>query len=198
MPFQLLWESRYLSTRCPYYRAPSWSWLSVDGEIAAGPMEGDSTLVSHATVEDIVITRAGQQNGNRIKSAHIKVKGYMKNAKLDMQLPSRRLIIDDCGSQNQSISIDGSVSKWGSASGNVCCLLIFSQFWFGLGKTSRRGLILRQTSCPEYEGEVYVRVGTFTFTFEESSRGQPTGPFPLASRTSYQYEGVPMESIIIV
>jgi hypothetical protein len=193
MPFQLLWESGYLSTRCPYYRAPSWSWLSVDGEIAAGPMEGDSTLMSHAIVEDIVVTRAGQQNGDRIKSAYIKLKGYIKKAKLEMQLSTGSLIIDDCHSQKQFISIDGRVSKWGSGSGNVCCLLIFSKF--SLEKTSRRGLILRQTSRPEHEREVYERVGTFLF--EDSSKDRPTGLFSLEIRSIGQY-GALKKSIVIV
>jgi hypothetical protein len=39
LPAQLAWNALPSATSTPTYRAPSWSWLSIDGEVAAGEIE---------------------------------------------------------------------------------------------------------------------------------------------------------------
>jgi hypothetical protein len=122
-----------------------------------------------------VARAAGPQIGDRIEFAYIKLKGFIKKAKLDMQLSTGSVTIDDCHSQYLSVSIDGRVSAWGLGSGNVCCLLISSQP--GLDKEfTRRGLILRETYALSIKGRSMSE--SEHFSLKSLLRTSQRGSFP--------------------
>lgn len=75
LPFALLWEVRFWSfpqpKRADTYRAPSWSWASMDGRVDAGAITtGDVTDL--VTVEDVVIDLVDPNNPyGQIKSGSL-------------------------------------------------------------------------------------------------------------------------------
>jgi hypothetical protein len=87
-----LWRSRFcellnwhvasrawkpLRTR-PAYRAPSWSWASIDGQIEY-PVLGDRQL---AEIEDIQITPVAHDTAGQIAGGHVIIKGLLFQAQL--------------------------------------------------------------------------------------------------------------------
>ncbi|KAN0116743.1 HET domain containing protein [Hyaloscypha variabilis] len=77
VPFQLLWEIDKLSTEpSEMYRAPSWSWLSIDGVA----MTYFSTSLDFPSVEidAIEITRAGDSRISPITAGFMKLTGALR------------------------------------------------------------------------------------------------------------------------
>jgi hypothetical protein len=91
LPAQLAWNALPSATSTPTYRAPSWSWLSIDGEIAAGEIEAYAPLAMKeidrghllqpryvvAELKHIAITRAGESALSPITSGFIRLRGML-------------------------------------------------------------------------------------------------------------------------
>jgi hypothetical protein len=122
IPTELLWETLSPAWRCLVYRAPSWSWLLIDGGINQLPAHLYlATRVSDVEIEDVVISRAGFQNRNGIASAYIKLRGSIKEAPLTCLCPpSYALIVD--GREDVSPSADEKNSQLETR--KVWCLLV--------------------------------------------------------------------------
>ncbi|CAM1507251.1 Fc.00g068920.m01.CDS01 [Cosmosporella sp. VM-42] len=72
LPLGLLWDPEFGSCkRATVYRAPSWSWASVDGRIHRRAVsEGETTVLS--TLEDVVVDLVDPQNQyGQVKSASL-------------------------------------------------------------------------------------------------------------------------------
>lgn len=149
--YELLWTVERQpggqpARRSKEYRAPSWSWMSVDGKIAYQyktdyDITGDTQM---AWVEDAkVATRDGSLTGP-IVSAYIKIKGPLVE---DIALPSS---YDD---EEDSMQAEGSASAW---------LIMFSHYIYHL----IWGLALRCIESGPNQG-CYRRVGTFQKSCED-------------------------------
>jgi hypothetical protein len=86
LPAQLAWRALPFATSTPTYRAPSWSWLSIDGEIEAYPppvtKETDSGSLSLpryvvAELKHIAIARVGDSALSPITSGFIRLRGML-------------------------------------------------------------------------------------------------------------------------
>jgi hypothetical protein len=81
LPGQLLWQTTELAKTSTQYRAPSWSWLSIDGAVSAhlslGVEEKDCDTffeIACAKLEDIEIIRAGESALSPIISGFIRLR----------------------------------------------------------------------------------------------------------------------------
>jgi hypothetical protein len=86
LPAQLAWKALPSATSAQTYRAPSWSWLSIDGEIEAytPPVtrETDSGFPLQpryivAELKHIAITRTGESALSPITSGFIRLRGML-------------------------------------------------------------------------------------------------------------------------
>ena len=86
LPAQLAWNALPSATSTSTYRAPSWSWLSIDGEIEAyAPLAMKETDGGHllqpryvvAELKHIAITRAGESALSPITSGFIRLRGML-------------------------------------------------------------------------------------------------------------------------
>jgi hypothetical protein len=75
LPFQLLWRPAYKSprTKSNPYRAPSWSWASLDGQIRCGTFKGDPLI----TIIDAAVTPLGKDSAGQIFDAYIRLDGEL-------------------------------------------------------------------------------------------------------------------------
>lgn len=70
LPFQLLWaKHRSRLIRSTPYRAPSWSWASVDGEIRTSRFNGEPLV----TLVDAGVTPIGKDSSGQISHAYIRL-----------------------------------------------------------------------------------------------------------------------------
>lgn len=84
LPYHLLWykEKPAATGRSVVYRAPTWSWASVDGEVWSHPislMDGEEILVS---IVEAVVQNAGSNTTRSVASGSIKMRGLLKQARL--------------------------------------------------------------------------------------------------------------------
>ncbi|PMD26174.1 hypothetical protein NA56DRAFT_338755 [Hyaloscypha hepaticicola] len=86
LPAQLAWKALPFATSTQTYRAPSWSWLSIDGEIeayaspATKETDSGSLLLPRyvvAELKHIAITRAGESALSPITSGFIRLRGML-------------------------------------------------------------------------------------------------------------------------
>ena len=81
LPTQLLWFVRdakqangFPAKRPPFYRAPSWSWASVDGEVSAGTVSYDGILI---TVTSTKITPVTDDETGQVGDGTIVLRGTL-------------------------------------------------------------------------------------------------------------------------
>jgi hypothetical protein len=157
----------------PAYRAPSWSWASIDGQIEY-PVFGDKQL---ATIEDINILPLAHDTAGQIADGHVIVKGLLFQAKLS---PCRNSKMSDsyihmqignstcCLGFAQSASMRNLFFDLGPGSVernmlvNLLPLISSVDDWhsYSIYRASICGLILEQVPGEE----VYRRFGFFDFT----------------------------------
>lgn len=175
LPYHLLWfmERPSLTARAtdvPNYRAPSWSWASVDGVITDHPIsniEGEKILIEVLDAQTYSLTadRTAQCKGGLIR-----LRGFLKPAKWarveddDLHF----LIFDDGESSDgsydgiyQSIAFPDYIDI--SQSPNIFCLPIHT---FELADEESRtyGLILESVGKSE---DTFRRVGQFKSEFDD-------------------------------
>ncbi|CAI4213521.1 unnamed protein product [Parascedosporium putredinis] len=83
MPWSLLWGPDQSSTRPAEYRAPSWSWASLDGSISCfGDTMGwwDEEPQAHCVVEDASVTPKGLDEFGEVFDGYLTVRGALKEA----------------------------------------------------------------------------------------------------------------------
>lgn len=86
LPSQLLWHvdncrqiDNTASVRPEKYRAPSWSWASVDGVISTGKFSDDGVIVD---VLEVSITPATADPTGLVKSGFLRLRGVLKELQL--------------------------------------------------------------------------------------------------------------------
>ena len=83
LPYHLLWykEKPADTGRSVIYRAPTWSWASVDGEVWCHPIsliDGEEILVS---IIEAVVQNSGSNTAGSVVSGSIKMRGMFKQAR---------------------------------------------------------------------------------------------------------------------
>jgi hypothetical protein len=88
LPSQLLWRTERSAKSSQIYRAPSWSWLSIDGEVVAyhsliiDETKRDSFLeIDCVELEAMEIKRAGESPLSPIISGFIKLRGLLHSGR---------------------------------------------------------------------------------------------------------------------
>lgn len=77
--WEVAWESTWrvinahLARRSPCYRAPSWSWLSIDGPVDSGKAYNNLVFI------EIVDLKVGYE-ADRVKSGYIRIRGVLTEA----------------------------------------------------------------------------------------------------------------------
>lgn len=75
LPWLLLWEARWC-TRYPAYRAPTWSWASLDGHIVF-PLQSIFEEDVVITIMEAEVTPVADSTTGQICDAFIKLQGDM-------------------------------------------------------------------------------------------------------------------------
>ena len=79
---QLLWSASRC-TRPETYRAPSWSWASVDGSITPNPVS-DARQIALAEVVDAGVELAGENPTGQVNQGFVRLRGYLATMTLRM------------------------------------------------------------------------------------------------------------------
>jgi hypothetical protein len=106
----LLWTVLHnaTSTRPLFYRAPSWSWASVDGHITSADYTVEDCLIH---VEDVVLKYASEDMTGAVTDGWLDLRGTLKPL---------RLWDDDCGSGPEwPITFDGHIVKEDEADATI-------------------------------------------------------------------------------
>jgi len=80
MPVFLLWAPTNNARRPASYRAPSWSWASVDGQVSILEGFNDSSRSIHCQVLEAGTTRAGLDPLGGVSSGYLRLRGPLKQA----------------------------------------------------------------------------------------------------------------------
>lgn len=162
----LFWDVVGEALRPPRYRAPSWSWASLDSEAVTwrGPR---TCLVErcqlHCRVLQSHTALAGPSQFGAITSAHLKLEGHVVGVQLG---PSAADASEDnpwsVYHQGRSIAeakLDLAHPIAGAeAEIHIWALLVST---CGIGKSATRGLLLEAGNRKDGEPAVFCRVGTF-------------------------------------
>lgn len=107
LPSQLVWTTKGPAKSSPTYRAPSWSWLSIDGEVVPyhsviiDKTDRDSFLeIDCVEPEAMEIKRAGESALSPIISGFIKLRGLVYSVTWQYALGKSRSVV--------GMEIDGS------------------------------------------------------------------------------------------
>jgi Heterokaryon incompatibility protein (HET) len=79
LPINLLWAIAGNTTRPPSYRAPSWSWASLDGELAVADVWHGPTQ-DYCEVIDASVTRSSLDSFGEVSGGMITLRGPLKEA----------------------------------------------------------------------------------------------------------------------
>jgi hypothetical protein len=166
LPYHLLWykEKPADTGRSVAYRAPTWSWASVDGEVWSHPislMDGEEILVN---IIEAVVQNAGSNTTGSVVSGSIKMRGMLKQARwfyLDED-ELHILLFDGRGPTdiNDSIAYPDCVETF---KGNEIWCVPVHRFEVDEGDWRIYGLILEKTSV---KGE-YQRLGAFKVDYDD-------------------------------
>ncbi|KAE8445555.1 hypothetical protein EG329_013319 [Mollisiaceae sp. DMI_Dod_QoI] len=166
LPYHLLWykEKPAATGRSVVYRAPTWSWASVDGEVWSHPislMDGEEILVS---IVEAVVQNAGSNTTRSVASGSIKMRGLLKQARL-FSLDEDELhvlLFNGRGPTdiNDSIAYPDRIEAY--KSDELWCVPIH-RFEVEEGDWRIYGLVLEETSV---KGE-YQRLGVFKVDYDD-------------------------------
>lgn len=144
------------SKRPSPYRAPTWSWLSVDAEVHLWPnlteeMVGRAVPTTLIEILDVQIQLLGNNKTGQITGGYIKIHGYLKAATTVSTGPSTRWALQIDGKKMIDL-----IGWWDEGPPGVCAenLFLLPVLYYGGGQ----GLILTPTGIDE---DQYRRLGYF-------------------------------------
>ena len=167
LPYQLLWykEKPSGTERSAVYRAPTWSWASVDGEVWGHPislMEGEEILV---TILEAVVQNAGPNTTGSVVSGYIKMRGMLKQARwVYLEEDEMHILLFD-GRGPTDVNDSAAYPDCGEVSkeDEVWCLPVH-RFEVVEGDWRIYGLVLEKTSSEKAE---YRRIGVFKVDYDD-------------------------------
>jgi hypothetical protein len=166
----LFWQTAAVVTKTKKYRAPSWSWASVDGRINWPFWRVGSTCSKcsmYCSVLDAQTTLVGLDPYGAVKDGFLKVQGILEEVKVkrvgrrasqhSWRLSYKR---GEIGYVNLDIESDDIRLHW---SENIYQAIIVARCNSGEdGKAPIRGLLLEKNGRKREDHDEFERVGTFT------------------------------------
>ncbi len=159
----LWWVSRPMSanngnpcSRPNKYRAPSWSWASINGNVIPGGGGRDSEWKFMPSLLEAYITAVGNDTTGQVANGWLRIRGILKPAKSECLWRGRlyQLLLDDEYTDSNNFSPDVESDLEGQDV--VHCLPLFEKSWEG--ERYIRGLVLSNTRHSQFE---FVRLGIF-------------------------------------
>lgn len=178
LPQALLWSPYdeedlpypgYKATKAPRYRAPSWSWASIDSRISSFICRETMSHPAVSTVLEISTEPCGPDIYGQVTNGHLVIRGSFKKAICGEKLtcwPQQPQLCWEQKTDQESDDVshcvfDHSIPAVGST---IWCLQI----------TTKYGLIL--SPLPDNEG-LYVRVGIFHLRSKDVNNGRVPSRF---------------------
>ena len=212
LPEQLVWQvvgDKEKASRPPSYRAPSWSWLSIDAAVEPASTFNDSVLVEilSANVEPV----PGRESSH-IKTGFIRLRGVLTNAtwrrsslgsnpneSLTLLFNGRELHFSNAnlGTNPMLVNLDDLQT---SLPDTIYCLPIVPQRYGNLeGIISVEGLLLHVTAEMNYQ-----RIGYFRIMGREACEVVEQGPrvktleLSPQGREKWAVEHLPMMELTLI
>jgi hypothetical protein len=167
LPYHLLWykEMPADTGRSVVYRAPTWSWASVDGEAWSHPislMDGEAILVN---IIEAVVQNAGSNDTGSVVSGRIKMRGMLKQTRLFYLHEDEiyMLLFDGRGPKDTNDSIAYPDCAERSKDNDELWCVPVHRFEVEEGDWRIYGLILEKTPV---KGE-YQRLGAFKVDYDD-------------------------------
>jgi hypothetical protein len=156
----ITWRGR--TVRPSVYRAPSWSWASVDGEVwfASYPHGREE---AQAEIVGLHIEYATEDETGQILSGWLDLKGSLRSVQLEHSTRGWIVILEDEEIQNIFVLLDDS-----SLEDNIIVQQSAAVEYFCMYVTSGFHLILRLVDCTN---KLYERVGTARVYADHSPSG---------------------------
>jgi len=161
----LFWQSSDTATKSPEYRAPSWSWASLDGRILWPSWRFCLNCTGcklYCTVLDVGTSQAGMNPYGAVKDGFLKVRGRLEEMDVVMINENRsrrrwRLVYNGkgIGSAKMDRIIPTSTNRYQALTVATCREL-------GANRTLTRGLLLQKNGRERGSHVEFERVGTFT------------------------------------
>ncbi|PMD19087.1 HET-domain-containing protein [Hyaloscypha hepaticicola] len=158
----LLWHvdsanrSNFPSSRPAFYRAPTWSWLSIDGPVSPA---SEQFFYYHWSVIDADVSLKGEDPTGEVKAGSIKLRGLLRPVSLPRRigagLNSRRIAVDgeDMLFDDSIEYIEDVLDESPQEDGFVLLIRSYRQG----GVKHLEGLVLKETE----EQNTYRRLGWF-------------------------------------
>ena len=180
--WQVSWENSYrvinshLASRSPSYRAPSWSWLSVDGPIEGGTAHDNPVFIE-------ILDAKVDHEVDRIKGGYIRLRGVLTEANVDAESDGQGMALVFGGQEEQHAAgyLDDKLERPPS---KIACLPI-QPGWYSARYDETievKGLLLHPTGSGDAE---YKRIGWFSARGPELCELIEQGP-----RTTSRYNEV--------
>ncbi|KAH8802413.1 heterokaryon incompatibility protein-domain-containing protein [Xylogone sp. PMI_703] len=166
----LFWKTVAVVTRPKEYRAPSWSWASLDGRVR-WQMWRDFLLCSgcrtYCTILDASTTPAGLDPYGSVKDGFLKVRGVLREVKIVRMINGESQYLHRLYYEGQEIGEANLDSEENDAQvssrGTTCQALVMAECRSkGEQKAPVRGLLLGKTGQKRDGYEEFMRLGMFT------------------------------------
>lgn len=163
----LFWQSSDAATRPPEYRAPSWSWASLDGRILWPSWRFCLNCTGckfYCTVLDVGTTQAGMNPYGAVKDGFLKVHGRLEEMDVVMVSENRshpRWRLFHNGKEIGSAKLDTILH---TSKNRYQALTIATCRELGGDRTLTRGLLLQKNGHERETHVEFERVGTFTLS----------------------------------
>lgn len=189
----LFWETADSGTKPPEYRAPSWSWASLDGKIR-WPLRCDLRECStYCSILDAQTTLFGLDPYGAVKDGFIKVRGLVQEMGVSkvVRTDSRHdwsLCHEGQEIGHASLDIE-EIDRVQDRSTVYHAILMVGCRKHGESNLTGRGLLLKKTGRSPDGSEKYERLGIFTLS---------PGTFPDQLENHYAWDRSTEEVIMII
>lgn len=150
------------SFRPEIYRAPTWSWASIDGQVVTGNRDPNNWRLLPTLLEGHIVP-AGADPTGQVSNGHIQAQGLLRPVTWDCLWSGRiyKLLLDGITPDHSTFSPDEIL---GLPSGEVYCFPILDRYV----ETTRivDGLVLVRSTNVHSNNE-FKRIGTFRYQDEE-------------------------------
>ena len=202
LPEQLVWQvvgDKTKISRPSLYRAPSWSWLSIDTAVEPSTTFNDPVLIK---VSSAAVKSVPGRELSHIQSGFIRLRGVLTGATWRRTSSTSKvnesivLLFDEQELDSMYVNLDYLHSRLSST---VYCLPIVPQRYNDLeGRISTEGLVLHATGEAEYQRIGYFRAqGRETCEIiEQGSRTQ--GWKSSSQEKKWVGEHLPLQELVLI
>jgi hypothetical protein len=166
--YDLFWETVDIGIKPQKYRAPSWSWASLDGKII-WPLQHDARIRwnLYTTILDAKTTLLGVDTYGGVKDGYLKVRGVIEEMEVMWNAGDRNWRLhherEEIGEVNldMNMNMDDKTVQVHGRPNLYQALLVIGYKAPREGKAITRGLLLKRNDLKREGCEEFERVGTF-------------------------------------